>query len=1148
MKNFTHTHVHTEFSLLDGANSISSYVKRVKELGMTSCAITDHNHIGGVIDFQAACIAEGIKPILGCEVYQTWDMEIITKSADERREYAIKLYQEAGNAIPLKIDKKKITKKQINELINDYKYDTKQYHLILLAMNQVGYNNLVKLQSEASNRGTYNGRFCCDFDLLEKYNEGLICTSACLGGMIPNAIMKDDTSKAIELIMRYQNIFGDRFYIEIQPLIDPDGNQEMVNVELVRLANELGIKLVASNDVHYTLKEDFDDHDSLLCVGTGKFKDDENRMHYAHEFWVRSYDEMLEAFSRHTNLEHEAVVQALENTNYISSLIEPDIRLGSPVPLFPKVQVPKGLTPEQFLTLKTYKGLYKYKQRHPEINVIQYEKRIIEELDVINPKGFAPYMLKILENIEYCIEQDIPVGPGRGSAAGSLVLFLNGGTKVVDPIKYDLLFFRFLTADRKDPPDIDNDFSYYGRPKLIAHLEDIHGHDAVSHIGTYTEFGVKNGCKDFARVLGLPFEDANTISKTIDKITDEEVGIKFKDLEGLEAEALELEEIAAPNAPTIRAKANMYKELKESYPEIFRLAMKFEGSKRNMGCHPSGVLITSCPITDIVPTRTDPKTGLRIALFTGPQLESLNLIKLDILGLKNLDILDKTLKAVDPELTVEDLYLEIENHLSDPEIFEQVKQKQTEGLFQIESPLFKGLADQMQAEDINDICAMLALGRPGPLAASMDKAYANRKKGLEEAIPILRGCEDITKDTYNCVIYQEHLMLISKQVAGFNDAQSDSIIRKATAKKKPALMEVAKRSFIYGKINSIDLESDSENLNRPYYDPEGKYGSEIPGGISNGYSEEELLDFWKKIQGFCSYLFNRSHSASYAVITLCTMLLKKEYTSKFYAALLSMQTKEEKIDMYVSLARKANISVLCPDANKSAIDFKEDSGSILYGLRIIKGIGEASLDDIVRHRPYISVADTIEKAVPTGKLDTKGNMKMKKVIGKKILFGLIKSGAFDFENENRYELLNQAMDIRKDKEDRFVSDSYDRTACIKLEQETLGTSVTHPLWFDTINDGETFEDIEFNVVMNSTKNDKKGNLMAFPKLNKDTQDIHSLAFANIYKTNTRAFDNRVTKSVILNGKRDGSKIIISKVCGVIPHAKATDQLYDLGIF
>lgn len=454
--NWVSLHTHTTKSLLDGANKIEDYVDRVKELGMTSCAITDHNHIGGWIEFMDACNNQEIKPIYGCEMYQTWDMNIITMDAKARRELAIKSATEAGVVIPDKINKKKITQKQIDEYIKDFVYDTKQYHLIVLAMNQTGLQNLIKLQSEAADKGLYNGRYCCDFSLLEKYNEGLIVTSACLGGMIPNLIIKNREEEAYMIAEKYKSIFGDRFYIEIQPLLDPE--QSKANEVLIRFAKELDVSLVATNDVHYTYKEDHEDHDTLLCVGIGKKKSDPDRMRYPHEFWLRSYDEMIEAFKRHDNYDKykEEFLIALNNTNVIADRIESGLTMGSPVPLFPKVNVPRGMTPESYLTVRSYTNLYKYLAKNPYLNRITYQKRLIEELDIINTKGFAPYMLSVFEIVDHCKEVDIPVGPGRGSASGSLVLFVNGGTKVADPIKYDLLFFRFLTIDRKDPPDINN--------------------------------------------------------------------------------------------------------------------------------------------------------------------------------------------------------------------------------------------------------------------------------------------------------------------------------------------------------------------------------------------------------------------------------------------------------------------------------------------------------------------------------------------------------------------------------------------------------------------------------------------------------------------------------------------------------------------
>lgn len=1112
---FTHLHAHTRFSFLDGANDINDYVKRVKELGMTACAITDHNHIGGWYNFLEVCKKEGIKPILGCEMYQTWDTNILSQDADARRQYAIDKAKEAGVEIPEKINGKKTTKKQLDEILAPYVYDTKQYHLVVLAMNQTGANNLIKLQSEAADKCTFNGRYCCDFKMLEKYNEGLIITSACLGGMIPNALYKNKIEQAYEQAVKYKEIFGDRFYLEIQPLNDE--NQHIANTHLIAMAKELDIKLVATNDVHYTLEEDDDDHDTLLCVGIGKPKYDQTRMRYAHEFWVRSGNEMLEAFLR-SDIDEEIVKEAIANTKEIENRISDDIKLGSSKPLFPKVYIPEGITAEQYLTVKSYQGLYKYLKDHPEINIVKYENRLHEELDVINTKGFAPYILKIIENIEWCEANDIPVGPGRGSAAGALTLFVNGATKIIDPIKYDLLFFRFLTKDRIDPPDVDSDFSYYGRDKLIRHLEEIHGQQAVSHIGTYTEMGVKSGLKDFGRALCIDYGVMNSITKKIDEITEEAPGIKFKHLDGYKTDAeTAMDEGNEDIYNKLIAKYNAFKELEEQYPELFRLARKFEGTPRNMGVHASGVLVMPCDVTDYFPTRT--VDGIRVALFTGPQLESLGAIKLDILGLKTLDVLDKTVKSIDPKLTVNDLYKEIETNMSNPEIFEEIQAKENEGLFQVESNLFKSLVSDIVPTDENDICAILSIGRPGPLSAGMHTQYAQRKNGFEEAIPQLRGTDDITKDTYHTIIYQEQCMLIAKLVAGFDDSQADSILRKALAKKKADKMELARRLFIYGKINSeAPTDYNEDNPNQPIYDPTGKHGAPVLGGVNNGYTEEELTEFWEKLKGYASYLFNKSHSASYTVVTLCTMYLKKYHKSKFFAALLSMQDKEEKIDLYSKTAREYDINILTPHANFSEYDFTEKDGNILYGLKSIKGVGEGSIEEIIKNRPFTSIEDAMEKVG-------------KKHMNKRVLNGLIKSGAFDFYNTNRLELLNEMMDLRKDKDDRFVSAEYNETCCMSLEREVLGTCITYTPWFDEL-EVNTPALANFELVSVTEKMQKNGKLMAFVKLRKDGIDIDGIAFATVYGKNARHFDTNTVSHIELTGKKDEKgKFMISAVTG-----------------
>lgn len=1111
----THLHVHTTFSFLDGANKISDCIKRVKELGMNSIAITDHNHIGGWYEFKEQCEANDVKPIFGCEMYQTHDTNILSKSADERRAIAMASASNDGIVIPEKVNGKKITKKQIDTIIEPYVYDARQYHIILLAMNQTGINNLIKLQSEASHKCTYNGRYLCDFDMLEEYNEGIICLSACLGGLIPKAILKGDSDLAVKRALRYKEIFGDRFYLELQPLNEVD--QVRANLGLIELAEKLDIKLVATNDIHYTRKEDNDDHDTLLCVGTGKKKEDTERMRYAHEFWVRSYDEMVEAFERHGDIYNYAIFEALENTNVISNRIETGLKIGSDKPLFPHVNVPAGMTPESYLTLKSYQGLYRYYKEHPEIDICKYERRLYEELDIINSKGYAPYMLKIFENIEYCEANDIPVGPGRGSAAGALTLFVNGATKVIDPIKYNLLFFRFLTKDRIDPPDVDSDFSYYGRDKLIRHLEEIHGQEAVCHIGTYTEMGVKSGLKDFGRALDYDFATMNSISKKIDEITEEAPGFKFKHFqEFLEDAEQAKEDKDNTTYDKLIAKYNAYKEMEDAYPELFRLAKRFEGTPRNMGVHASGVLVMPCNVTDYFPTRT--VNGIRVALFTGPQLEALGAIKLDILGLKTLDVLDKTLKSVDKSYTVNDLYKTIENNLNDKGMFEMFQNKETEGIFQTESNLFKGLISDIIPTDENDVCAILAIGRPGPLSAGMHTQYANRKNGHEVARAQLKGTEEITKDTYHTIIYQEQCMLISKLVAGFDDSQADSILRKALAKKKADKMELARRLFIYGKKNCpAPADYDESNTNQCIYDPKGKYGAPVMGGMNNGYTETELTDFWEKLKGYASYLFNKSHSASYSVVTLCTMYLKKYFKEKFFAALLSMQDKEAKIALYCKTANDYGINVKAPDINKSEYDFTEVDGEIYYGLKSIKGVGEASIPEIMACKPFANLADAMDRL-------------SSKAFNKRIAMGLIKSGGFDFENPNRYALINQFYDLRKDKGDRLVEADYNELACIEFEQDTLGTSITHTLWWDTVMENCLFNQ-SFHIQSVQEKVDRKGNLMAFATLISQGQEIRACVFSSIYSKSRQFFDVNINTDRIINieGKKDNGQIVVQKV-------------------
>lgn len=638
MENFVHLHVHDTGSFLDGMCKIPDLIKRTKELGMTAIAETNHNHIGLCYEFQKQCIKQGIKPILGGELYYTWDTNIASLPIEGRRKAAFEsmikqVSEEKKQEIQAIIDKKGLTDKVIAKIFKDdsslkrYEYDIKQYHILFLAMNQKGWNNLVKLQSEAALKCTYNGRFLCDTEMIRKYNEGLIMTVACIGSAPANLIVKGKKEEAKELIKEWHDIFQDRFYLEIQPLNIE--KQRKVNHAYFEWSKELGIKTVATNDVHYILKEDHEDHDTLLCIGTGSYKSTPDRMRYSNDFWLKTLDEMIAGFTEQSlsMTEEELLkdeneikdyisfcVNALDETNKVADRVSEDIQISSGTYLFPKIKIPGGITPEDYLTLKSYTGLYNYYKKTPDIDLSLYEKQLSKELDIIIKKGFASYMLIVAEYIEWAGNNGIMIGPGRGSAAGSLVLFCLGITKMVDPIKYNLLFSRFLTMDRTGMPDIDVDVDYYGRPSVIKHLEEYYGKKNVCHIGTYTIMGVKSGLKDVGRVLAVDFDTMNKISKQIDSIMDKPQP-EFADFDNLKN-----------GNENEKAAYLKFKKLEEENPEIFRLARKFEGTHRGFGVHASGILVMPCEVTDYFPIRIA-NDGSVTALFTGVELDECGSVK-----------------------------------------------------------------------------------------------------------------------------------------------------------------------------------------------------------------------------------------------------------------------------------------------------------------------------------------------------------------------------------------------------------------------------------------------------------------------------------------------------------------------------------------
>lgn len=636
-------------------------------------------------------------------------------------------------------------------------------------------------------------------------------------------------------------------------------------------------------------------------------------------------------------------------------------------------------------------------------------------------------------------------------------------------------------------------------------MEHKYGEECVSHIGTYTEMGVKNGLKDVGRVLRVDFSIMNTISKAITELTDDAPSIKFKDLDKLQEED--------------NTRYLAFKNIENQYPDLFRLARKFEGTKRNFGVHASGLLVTPTPINNIFPTRFDPKSGVKVTLYTGPQVEDCNGVKYDFLGLKTVSVIDKTLKAIDETLTWEDMYEAVE--LDDEGVFEMICDRKTDVIFQIESDLFKGIIKDMQPTHMNDIVVLTSLGRPGPLQAGMHTKYNNRKNGLEDVVMPVHSTEDIVGDTFGTIVYQEQVMAIAKKIAGFDDNQADSYLRKATAKKKMDLMELCKRWLIYGKINaSIPANYDNECPTCAMYDPTDKYGAPILGAINNGYEIKDLELFWTDIEQYCSYLFNKSHAACYSYITLLTAYLKKYYPVEFFASVFSIQDDEEKRAKYITVAESMNITIQTPDVNLSGANFTPiaDESRILYGLNSIKGIGDSAIPELIANRPYTSINDML------GKLP-------KKAFNKRVGVALIKSGACKAFDDNRYALINQFHVLRKDKDELIPSEEYSEQVCMDMETITLGTPITYKPWWSSIPEGQTLQ-FEATVEKVFEKTDKNGNMMGFVSLSSDGCNIESIIFARQYCANADKFEirNDINPRVLIKGKKDGKgKFIVSSV-------------------
>ena len=956
--NFTHLHVHTEYSLLDGSNKIQEYVNRVRELGMDSAAITDHGVMYGVIDFYRAARAAGINPILGCEVY------VAPGSRFDR---------EIGSG------------------------DDRYYHLVLLAENNQGYANLMKIVSKSFVEGFYY-KPRVDLQLLEKYHEGLIALSACLAGEVARFLTRGMYEDAKAAALRYQDIFGKgNFFLELQDHGIPE--QQNVNQQLLKMHRETGIELVATNDVHYTLAEDAQPHDVLLCLQTGKKLSDENRMRYdGGQYYVKSPEEMERLFPYAT--------EALENTHKIAERCHVEIEFG--VTKLPKFDVPEGYTSWEYLNELCFKGL---EERYQPVTE-ELKERLNYELSTIKNMGYVDYFLIVWDFIRYARDHDIMVGPGRGSAAGSLVAYTLGITQL-DPIRYDLLFERFLNPERVSMPDIDVDFCFERRQEVIDYVRRKYGDDCVVQIVTFGTLAARGVIRDVGRVMDLPYAQVDTIAKMI----PQELNI------------------------TIDKALKMNPELKKTYedqPEIHDLidtARRLEGLPRHTSMHAAGVVISQKDVSEYVPL-SRAQDGSIVTQFTMTTLEELGLLKMDFLGLRTLTVIQNAVHLIEQDTGV---HLDMQQiDYNDKKVLDSLGTGRSDGVFQLESAGMKNFMKELKPQSLEDVIAGISLYRPGPM--DFIPQYIRGKNHPDTIQYDCPQLEPILKPTYGCIVYQEQVMQIVRNLAGYTLGRSD-LVRRAMSKKKAAVMEKERQNFVYGN------------------EAEG-----VPGCIANGISEQVANKIYDEMIDFAKYAFNKSHAAAYAVVSYQTAFLKYYYPVEFMAALMtSVIEMPNKVAEYIQVCRQMGISILPPDVNCGIYGFSVDHGAIRYGLSAIKSVGRPVINALVEEREkngtYCSLKDFIERL--TG------------IVNKRAIENFIKAGALDCLEGNRRQKMNvygQIVDsIAQEKKNSFagqmslfdlVSDEdkkdfeirmpnvgeYDKEMVLAFEKEVLGIYLSgHPL-------------------------------------------------------------------------------------------------------
>nr|WP_296158302.1 DNA polymerase III subunit alpha [uncultured Blautia sp.] len=956
--NFTHLHVHTEYSLLDGSNKIKEYVERVKELGMDSAAITDHGVMYGVIDFYRAARAAGINPVLGCEVY------VAPGSRFDR---------EAGSG------------------------DDRYYHLVLLAENNQGYSNLMKIVSKGFVEGFYY-KPRVDLELLEKYHEGIIALSACLAGEVARFLTRGMYEDAKAAALRYQDIFGKgNFFLELQDHGIPE--QQNVNQQLLKMHRETGIDLVATNDVHYTLAEDAQPHDVLLCLQTGKKLADTDRMRYeGGQYYVKSPEEMAKLFPY--------APEALENTHKIAQRCHVEIEFG--VTKLPKFGVPEGYTSWEYLNELCFKGL---EERYQPVTD-ELKERLTYELTTIKNMGYVDYFLIVWDFIKYARDHDIMVGPGRGSAAGSLVAYTLGITQL-DPIRYDLLFERFLNPERVSMPDIDVDFCFERRQEVIDYVRRKYGDDCVVQIVTFGTLAARGVIRDVGRVMDMPYAQVDVIAKMIPQELN----------------------ITIDKALTMNPELKKVYEEQQDIHELIDTAKRLEGLPRHTSMHAAGVVISQKDVSEYVPL-SRAQDGSIVTQFTMTTLEELGLLKMDFLGLRTLTVIQNAVHLVEQDTGVK---LDMQHiDYDDKKVLDSLGTGRSDGVFQLESAGMKNFMKELKPQSLEDVIAGISLYRPGPMDFIPQYIRGkNRPDTIRYDCPQL---EPILKPTYGCIVYQEQVMQIVRNLAGYTLGRSD-LVRRAMSKKKAAVMEKERQNFVYGN------------------EEEG-----VPGCIANGIPEQVANKIYDDMIDFAKYAFNKSHAAAYAVVSYQTAFLKYYYPVEFMAALMtSVIEMPNKVAEYIQVCRQMGIKILPPDVNRGAYGFSVDNGAIRYGLSAIKSVGRPVIEALVKEREdrgeYRSLKDFIERLTGTvnkraienfikaGALDClEGNRRQKMIVYGQIVDSIAQDKKNSFAGQmSLFDIVSE--EDKKDFEIRMPNvEEYDPEMILAFEKDVLGIYLSgHPL-------------------------------------------------------------------------------------------------------